>query len=417
MTSGTLNQGIPQHVSYLDGLIVDGSTEVFSASAVINNPGVDGHLLTCRYDLTRVAAEVPRAYVETGPASLWRYAPLLPVSAAESIVSLGEGWTPLLATPRLGKANRLPNLRVKDESRNPSGSFKDRGAAVAISRLVELGVTRFTLHSSGNAAAAWGLYAARAGVTCTNVLPFDVPDSCLAQTLFSGSETYLLNGSWGQSGAVTKALTLESGSFFVGTLSEPWRLEGKKTIGLEIAEQLGWRLPSAIVYPVGGGLGIIAIYKAFRELIELGWIDPQPLPKLIVSQFEGCAPIVRAFDEHAERATPWQNIDIPPGGMRSARPPGDRVVLALLRETNGAAIAVSAQEAVDAALEASGLEGLFVGTECGTSLAALRHARASGLLDELDEVVVVNTASALKSLPNFPLSAFRARAHVIAESA
>jgi threonine synthase len=400
--------------SYLDALVVEGTPQVFDAATAMNNPATDGSLLSCRYDLKRLAKEFPRDRIAAGGADLWRYAPLLPVGSAANIVSLGEGWTPLLETPRLGRAHGLPRLRIKDESRNPSGSFKDRGAAVAISRLIELGVTRFGLHSSGNAAAAWSLYAARAGVQCANVLPFDVPDVCLAQTVLGGSDTYLLEGDWGRSGAYTKALTLEQERFFVGTLAEPWRVEGKKTIGLEIAEQLGWRLPDAIVYPVGGGLGIIAIYKAFRELIELGWIAPQALPKLIVTQFEGCAPIVRAFDEHAERATPWLDIQIPPGGMRSARPPGDRAVLALVRDTQGAAIAVSAGEAAEAASLATRLEGLFVGTECGTSLAALEKGLARGTLAENDEVVVVSTAGGLKSLGNFPLAQLRQGAHAVA---
>jgi len=403
----------PASFSYLDAQVLDESGDRYALDAVMNNPVADGRLLTCSYDLARLAREVPRSAIEQGPASLWRYAPLLPVASPASVVTLGEGWTPLLSTPRLGKALGLPRMLVKDESRNPSGSFKDRGAAVAITRLVELGIERFILHSSGNAASAWALYAARAGVHCANVLPQNVPDVCLAQTMFSGSDTWLLGGDWGPSGALTKALAREQDSFFVGTLTEPWRLEGKKTIGLEIAEQLGWRLPAAIVYPVGGGLGIIGIYKAFRELLALGWIAPQPLPRLIISQFDGCAPMVRAHEKGATRAAPWENIDIPPGGMRSARPPGDRAVLALLRDTGGAAIAVSSEEAVAAALEATCQEGLFVGTETGTVLAALRRARQSGILDAEDEVVAVSTAGGLKSLANFPLDEFRQRAHAL----
>ena len=302
-----------------------------------------------RYDLPRIARDVDRDALVRGPSSLWRYADLLPIDEPEHAVTLGEGWTPVLPLPRLGEGLGCPRLWAKDEGRNPSGTFKDRGASVAVTRLRELGISTVVHNSSGNAAGAWALYSARAGLRCVNLLPADVMAASLRQSTLSGADTVLFEGPWREAGAAVAKAVQEHGWFNAGTLKEPHRLEGKKTMGLELAEQFSWRLPDAIVYPTGGGLGIIAIYKAFKELQALGWVDSGPLPKLIVTQYEGCAPIVRAFSAGAGRADVWTHLDVPPGGLKSARPPGDRAVLDLLRETGGDAIAISSDEAVGAA--------------------------------------------------------------------
>lgn len=392
-------------MSFLQALAGPGGS--YPPDTPMNNPWSDGSLLTCRYDMARLRETVPRATIEAGPANLWRYAPLLPLARPEAAVTLGEGFTPLLPAARLGAALGCPRLLVKDEGRNPSGSFKDRGAAVAISRLRELGVDKVVHNSSGNAGAAWALYAARAGLGCVNLMPDDVLPASLAQSELAGARTLLVEGAWNPAGRMAREAASAHGWFFSGTLAEPWRLEGKKTMGLEIAEQLGWRLPEALVYPAGGGLGAIAIYKGFTELMELGWIASGPLPQLIITQYAGCAPIVRAFEEGAERARPWEIIDIPRGGLKSASPLGDRAVLTLLRETGGGAFAIEGDEAIAAAAEATRLEGLFPCPESGTALAGLRAARRAGLLAPTAEVVVVSTASGLKSVPNFPLPTSR----------
>ena len=389
-------------MSFLQALA--GPDTSYPPDSVMNNPATDGRLLLCRYDLAELRTAVTRDSISAGPASLWRYAALLPVDRPDAAVSLSEGFTPLLPAPRLGKALGCQGLLVKDEGRNPSGSFKDRGASVAVSRLRELGIATVVHNSSGNAGAAWALYCARAGLRCVNLLPDDVLPASLAQSLLGGAETLLVEGRWNDAGRMAKEAASRHNWFFVGTLAEPWRLEGKKTMGLEIAEQLGWRLPDAVCYPAGGGLGAIAIYKGFRELMELGWIEPARLPKLIVTQYAGCAPIVRAFQNGADHAEPWDDIDIPRGGLKSASPLGARAVLALLRETGGAAYAIADEDAIATAAQATRLEGLFPCPESGTALAGLRQAVADGVLDAGAEVVVVSTASGLKSVSNFTLA-------------
>jgi threonine synthase len=344
---------------------------------------------------------VDRDALARGPRSLWRYAPLLPTENPSEAVTLGEGWTPLIPVPRLGKALGLHNLYVKDEGRNPSGSFKDRGASVAVSRYRELGIRTVVHASSGNAAAAWSLYAARAGIECVNVLPQDALDSSLVQCVLAGARTVIYAGPWQDSRDVAQAATARHGWFDVMTLREPYRMEGKKTIGLELAEQLGWRLPDVLVYPVGSGLGPLAIFKAFRELQELGWVGDTTRPRLVAAQYEGCAPIVKAWRENRERAEPWPHLDVLPGGLKGARPAGDRALLALLRATGGAAHAVSTSDALAAAAEMTAEEGVFPAPESAITFAAARMAVADGTIRSEETVVLVVTATGLKSIANF----------------
>lgn len=366
----------------------------------INSP--DGEILEARYDLARMRREVPRDAITCGPATLWRYAPLLPVADPAHAVSLAEGWTPLLPVPGLGRELDCPDLFVKDEGRNPSGTFKDRGASVAVTRLRELG-TRDVIHnSSGNAAGSWALYAARAGLHCVNIVPEDVLPASAQQSVLSGADTYVLEGPWQRSGGVVQELAARFGWLNIGTLKEPYRLEGKKTMGYEICEQLGWELPDVVVYPTGGALGALAIFKGFRELIELGWVKADRTPRLVVTQYEGCAPIVEAFHAGADRASLWPSITSPPGGLKSASPPGDRAVLRLLRETGGTAIAVSIAEALDAVGRMARHEGLFPCPEAGTTLAGLQRGLAEGSIGRRERIVLMCTGSGLKSTPILP---------------
>lgn len=359
------------------------------------------------YDLARLAAEFDRDRIAAGPASLWRYWPLLSADDPDNAVTLGEGWTPTLAVPRLAGALGCNDLWLKDEGRNPTGTFKDRGASVAATRCRELGISHVIENSSGNAAAAWGVYAARAGIGCVNVVPSDILPASLVQSWLSGSDTVMLDGPWQESGPMVAEAAKRHGWFNVSTFKEPHRLEGKKTMGLEIAEQFGWTLPDAIVYPTGGGLGAVAIYKAFRELQSLGWVPAGPLPKLIVVQYEGCAPIVKAYETGADQADIWTDLDVPPGGLKSVRPPGDQAVLKLVRETGGSAIGVSTADCVAAVEEVARLEGIFPCPEVGTTIAGLRSALAAGLVDKDARTVLMCTGSGLKSIPVFPAPFYR----------
>lgn len=378
--------------------------ERFPADAPRN--AAPGQTLQARYDLDRIRREVSPRDIANGPASLWRYAPLLPVENPQTAVSLNEGYTPLLSTPRLARALGLKNLMVKDEGRNPSGTFKDRGAAVAVSRYVELGVKTVAHNSSGNAGGSWSLYAARAGITCVNLLPTDVQPSSLQHCRASRQPAFLVEN-WHEAGRMVAEACERNGWFNICTLKEPYRLEGKKTMGLEIAEQLGWKMPDAIFYPMGGGLGAIAIWKAFEELLQLGWITGT-LPRLYVTQFEGCAPVVKAFDEGKDACTAWGKIDIPPGGLRSPNPPGGKAVLALMRKHGGAAISVSTPDAFAAVDQLARDEGIFACPESATTLAGLRKAIAKKMVRPDEHIVIVNTGSGLKSIPamapaNFPV--------------
>lgn len=363
-----------------------------------------GEMLAVRYDMERIKRAVAPRDLAAGPATLWRYAALLPVADPDKAISLGEGFTPLLRTPELGRKLGIRNLYVKDEGRNPSGTFKDRGASVAISRYVELGVKTVAHNSSGNAGGSWSLYAARAGITCVNLLPTDVQPSSLQHCRASGQPAFLVEN-WHEAGRMVAEACERNGWLNICTLREPYRLEGKKTMGLEIAEQLGWQMPTAIFYPMGGGLGAIAIYKAFEEMLQLGWIEGT-MPRLFVTQYEGCAPVVKAFDEKADACTPWGKIDIPPGGLKSPNPPGGRAVLALIRKHGGAALAVSTRDAFAAVDELARDEGIFACPESATALAGVRKAVEQRLIGAEDRIVVVNTGSGLKSIPAFEPARF-----------
>lgn len=353
--------------------------------------------LRAHYDLERLRREIQRDAIADGPASLWRYAPLLPADPAQA-VTLHEGWTPLIDAQNLSGKLGIRRLLIKDEGRNPSGTFKDRGASVAVSRYRELGVSTVAHNSSGNAGGSWSLYAARAGITCVNILPTDAQPASRQHCRASEQPTFLLEN-WHDGGRLVAEACDKNGWLNICTLREPYRLEGKKTMGLEIAEQLGWRLPDAIVYPMGGGLGALGIYKAFEELLALGWISGR-LPRLYITQYEGCAPLVRAWEDGASECTPWGAIEIPPGGLKSPNPPGGAAVLERLQRHGGGAVTVSAEEAFQAVDEMTAAEGVFPCPESATTLAGLRTAQARGWISANDEVVLICTGSGLKSIPS-----------------
>jgi threonine synthase len=355
-----------------------------------------GSPLLARYDTERVVAKVSRGEIATRPPDLWRYHELLPVSAAANVVTMGEGMTPLLRMPRTGEALGVPGLMMKDEGLIPTGTFKARGAAVGVSRAAELGVAGVAMATNGNAGAAWAAYAARAGLASLVVMPTGAPAITRAECAAAGSELYLVDGLIGDAARlVSAAIAHRTGYQDVATLREPYRIEGKKTMGLEIAEQLGWRLPDVIVCPTGGGVGIIGIYKAMLEVRELGWAEGD-IPRLVAVQASGCAPIVAAFASGARQSEPWPDARTVAFGLTVPKALGDFLVLEALYATGGTAVAVDDDALLADQREVARLDGCFVCPEGAACFTAVRHLRESGWLAADDAVVVLNTGTGLK---------------------
>jgi threonine synthase len=354
-----------------------------------------GSPLLARYDLRLVADEVSPREIAARPADLWRYHELLPVRQAGHVVSLGEGMTPLLPMPTAGRSLGVPDLLMKDEGVLPTGTFKARGAAVGVSRAAELGVAAIAMPTNGNAGAAWSAYAARAGMASLIAMPVAAPPVTRAECGVAGAELHLVDGSIADAGQViAKALEQRPGYQNVATLKEPYRIEGKKTMGLEIAEQLGWRMPGVIVYPAGGGVGIIGIDKALRELLELGWVAGD-LPRLVAVQAEGCAPIVKAFQAGATESEPWPDPRTVAFGLTVPKPLGDFLILDALYATGGTAISVTDEALLAEQRAVARLEGTLICPEGAACFAAVRQLRASGWLSPAEQVVVLNTGTGL----------------------
>ena len=324
--------------------------------------------------------------------SLWRYRALLPVRSRDAEVSLGEGCTPLL--PLLGVAG-LPDLWLKDEGANPTGTFKARGAAVGLARARELGARHIALPTAGNAGGAWSAYAAKARIPITVVMPADATEAAKAECVAYGAEAFAVDGLIGDAGAIVGRAARERGWFDASTLREPYRVEGKKTIAYEVAEAFGWRLPDAVLCPVGGGVGVIALHKAFAELRALGWVAERPV-RVVAVQSAGCAPVVQAFAAGAERTEPWEGVQTEIGGLRVPNPFGGALVLQALRESGGTAVAVPEEDIHAAVRELAREHGISACPEGAATLAAARMLRTAGWLREADRVVLLNTGSGLK---------------------
>ena len=323
---------------------------------------------------------------------MWRYRSFLPLSAGEQPITLGEGDTPLLHTARLGAELGLPELRVKDEGANPTGSFKSRGLSAAITRAKAAGVDRFTLPTAGNAGVAAAAYGARAGAEVRVFAPSTTPPLILRQIEHFGATLVLLDGHIGDCGKASRAWAAESGAMDLSTLREPYRIEGKKTLGLEIALQLGWRLPDAIIYPTGGGTGLIGMWKAFQELKAAGWVEGE-FPRMFTVQSTGCAPMVEAFNSGADHATPWPDPQTVASGLRVPGPLGDKMMLRVLHQSNGGAIAVEDDNLTAAARYGARLEGIDFAPEGGAAIAAAAMLRANGVLGPEHSVVAFNTGA------------------------
>jgi len=359
-----------------------------------------GGTLFVRYDLTRIKGTWTRDQVRSSRPDLWRYLPVLLPQRPESIVSLGEGMTPLIRTPRLGAAMGAQQLWVKDEGLNPTASFKARGMTTAITMAKELGIRKIAIPSAGNAASAAAAYAAAAGMEAHIFMPKDVPQSNYIECKTLGATVTLVDGLISDCARIVTERKDREGWFDMSTLKEPYRVEGKKTMGYEVAEQFDWELPDAIFYPTGGGVGMIGMWKAFDELEQLGWIGTRR-PKMVAVQADGCQPIVLAFEQGAERSEFWQNATTVAAGLRVPKPLGDVLILNILRESAGTAIAISDEEILDAGRELASLEGIFSAPEGAACVAAARKLIASQFLKPSDRMVLYNTGSGLKYLDSY----------------
>jgi threonine synthase len=388
--------------SFLSHLECSRTGERLDADAV-QGPSPSGAPLLARYDLDGVREAVTPKEIAGREPTLWRYHEVLPVRSAEHVVSLGEGMTPLLRLPRYGRELGLSRLWMKDEGLVPTGTFKARGAAVGVSRAAELGVGGIAMPTNGNAGAAWALYAARAGLSSLIAMPDDAPAITMRECVAAGAELYRVDGLIGDAGKlVAAAVPRRPGVQDVSTLKEPYRIEGKKTMGYEIAEQFGWRLPDVILYPTGGGVGIIGIYKALLEMLALGWVTG-PLPRLVAVQATGCAPIVEAFSQGARESVPFPDARTVAFGITVPKALGDFLVLDAVYATGGTAVAVTDEELLAAQRELTASEGTFVCPEGGACFAALRHLRESGWLSGDEDVVVLNTGTGIKYPETVPL--------------
>jgi threonine synthase len=353
-----------------------------------------------RYDLSAIRKTWSRSALKDASSNLWRYAPILPVQHEENRLSLGEGWTPLLQARRLREPLGLPNLWIKDESPNPSASFKARGLCLAISRAKELGVEKVAIPSAGNAGSAAAAYAAAAGIEAFVFMPKDVPQPFIDECEFYGGQVELVEGLITDCAKKVSEGKTAEGWFDVSTLKEPYRVEGKKTMGYELAEQFGWELPEVIIYPTGGGTGLIGMWKAFAEMEALGWIGNATgvakRPRLVSVQSSGCAPIVRAFAQGLDHAPEWEGANTIAAGLRVPRAVGDFLMLRAIRESGGTAIAVPEEKIAPAVREYSRLTGIFFCPEGAAACLAAQMLTRSGWIRPEERVVVFNTGSGLK---------------------
>ena len=353
-------------------------------------------MLAC-YDLVAAASSIHPDQIAARPRGIWRWAELLPVRRDKNRLTLGEGDARLLPAKRLGSALGLTHLYIKDESTNPTGSFKARGLAVALARGIELDQHEFVIPTAGNAGSALAFYAARAGVLAHVFMPKDAPLANQAEVRLAGADLQLVDGLINDAARQAGHHTRKKHWFDVSTFKEPYRVEGKKTMGFELAEAFDWQLPDVIVYPTGGGTGLVGMWKAFAELESLGWIG-RKRPRMVSVQAEGCAPIVRAFNSRTQRVMPWQNAHTIASGLRVPVVFADRLVLRILHESKGTALAVSDAEIIQAQKEIAHTEGILAAPEGAACWAGLQHLVKNGWAQKNEKIILFNTGSGLKYL-------------------
>jgi threonine synthase len=360
-----------------------------------------GSPLLVSYDLRTASATLAKASLQHRGPTLWRYRELLPLQDDANLISLGEGFTPLIEAKTLARELGLERLWIKDEAQNPTGSFKDRGLSLAVSRAKELGVKKVAIPSAGNAGGSLAAYAARGGLEAYVFMPKDTPSANQIEAQQYGARLTLVDGLINDCGKIIAERKVAEGWFDVSTLKEPYRIEGKKTMGYEIAEQLDWTLPDVIVYPTGGGTGLIGMWKAFKEMEELGWIVNKR-PRMVSVQASGCAPIVKAFNEGRETAEPWPQAETLASGLRVPQAVADFLMLRALRESNGTALSVSDDEMLAEIPRVGRTEGIFFCPEGAACVAALRRLKQQGWVQSSDQTLIFNTASGLKYLDVIP---------------
>lgn len=381
--------------SYVSHLSCPKCSNTFSINEV-NHLCPCGSPLLVDYHLKQIKHELSKEDLTKRTPGLWRYHELLPLISPENKITLGEGMTPLLTMPTIGKEIDIDHLHMKDEGMLPTGSFKARGAAVGVSKAKELGMESLAMPTNGNAGAAWSLYAARASLKSTIVMPVDAPAITRNECAISGANLYLVNGLISDAGKLVGEAVERDGLYNVSTLKEPYRIEGKKTMGLEIAEQLNWKVPDVILYPTGGGVGLIGIYKALKELQQIGWINENHMPRLVAVQSEGCAPIVSAWEQGETEAPFWENSETIAFGINVPKALGDFLVLDAIYKTNGCAIAIDDSSLLQEQERVAKLEGTFICPEGAAAFSGARKLREQGWIDKDEQVVVLNTGAGIK---------------------
>jgi len=352
--------------------------------------------LFANYDLTSIKYQLDRDSISHRQRGMWRWSELLPVTYQENIISLGEGDTPLLRLNHLGHELHLSNLYIKEEGLNPTGSFKARGLSSAVSKAKELGIKKMVIPSAGNAGGALAAYAARATMDALIYMPKSSPTSNIVESTITGATVELVDGLIDTAGKYAETRATPDGWFNMSTFREPYRVEGKKIMGYEIAEQLGWKLPDVIIYPTGGGTGLVGMWKAFTELESLGWLDTRIRPKMIAVQAEGCAPVVEAFNAGKDACDFWENAHTIATGLCVPKSFADRIILNYIRESNGTALSVSDDEIIQSQSQLARTEGIFSCPEGAATLAALRKLVKRGFIHPEETIILFNTGSGLK---------------------
>ncbi|MCH2315917.1 MAG: threonine synthase [SAR202 cluster bacterium] len=383
--------------SYLTHLECTYCHATYPADEVIRLCAECSKVLYPRYDLAGARDALNPDELKNRPANMWRYFEVMPVLDEANVITLGEGFTPIFKAERLGDKIGASAVYIKDEGLNPTASFKARGLSAAVSKAKELGITKLTMPSAGNAAGAMAAYAAKGGMEAHVFMPKDAPEANQIEVSISGGDLTLIDGLISDAGVLSRKRAAEEGLFDVSTLQEPYRVEGKKTMGYEIAEQSDWELPDAIIYPTGGGTGIVGMWKAFAEMEEMGWIGPKR-PKMYAVQAEGCAPIVRAFREGAEFAEPWENAQTMAAGIRVPGAIGDYLILGAIRESGGGALTVTDDEMKYYMSLVASLEGMFICPEGAATAVALNKLLVAGDLSPDENILLLNTGSGLKYL-------------------
>jgi threonine synthase len=386
------------HMSYLTGLTCTECGVSFSAEIPQTFCAICQAPLLAQYDLMVAKNALDRDAISRRTRGMWRWQELLPVKDSEFITSLGEGDTPLLQMSRLGNDLGLSRLYIKDESRNPTGTFKARGLSAAISKARELGISKFIIPTAGNAGGALAAYSARANTQACIIMPMDTPPANLTECLIAGAEVIQIDGLISDAARLVGQKALDEGWFDLSTFKEPYRVEGKKVMGYELAENFAWRLPDVIVYPTGGGTGLVGMWKAFDELETLGWLEGSSRPRLVSVQADGCAPVVRAFQDGAKTCVPWPEAHTIASGLRVPRSFADRLILRCLRQSQGTAVAVSDIEIQAAQHRLAASEGIFAAPEGAATLAALPQLINNGWISSNERIVLFNTGSGLKYL-------------------